>query len=198
MTAKSSEPNVLPSRIPNLCWSTVQAALRLEWRPISRRTILSEVIDASIAVIRQGRHHDRGIDRNHARDPIFRLPVLSTARKEIWEAYGTGRGRIYVRARTEIEQMDNDASRIVVTELPYQVNKARLLEKIAELVKDKKLSGIRELRDESDKDGMRMVIELKRGEVADVILNNLYQQTQMQSVFGINMVALGGWSTANA
>ena len=107
----------------------------------------------------------------------------------IVDAYRTGRGRIYVRARADIEDED-DRQRIVVTQLPYQVNKARLLEKIAELVKDKKLEGIRELRDESDKDGMRMVIELRRGEIADVVLNNLYQQTQLQTVFGINIVAL--------
>ncbi|MFP5505773.1 MAG: DNA gyrase C-terminal beta-propeller domain-containing protein, partial [Gammaproteobacteria bacterium] len=108
----------------------------------------------------------------------------------IQEAYLTGRGRIYVRARTEIEGEEGAKQTIVVTELPYQVNKARLIEKIAELVKDKKIEGISNLRDESDKDGMRMVIELKRGEVPDVVLNNLYQQTQMQNVFGINMVAL--------
>ncbi|MGB5200619.1 MAG: DNA gyrase C-terminal beta-propeller domain-containing protein, partial [Sedimenticolaceae bacterium] len=106
------------------------------------------------------------------------------------EAYRTGRGKVYIRARTLIEEMDSGRQRIVVNELPYQVNKARLLEKIAELVKDKKLEGISELRDESDKDGMRMVIELRRGEVAEVVLNNLFQQTQMQNVFGINIVAL--------
>src|SRR5690606_39007880 len=100
------------------------------------------------------------------------------------------RGRIHVRARTEIEGEEGSKQTLIVTELPYQVNKARLLEKIAELVKDRKIEGISNLRDESDKDGMRMVIELKRGEVAEVVLNNLYQQTQMQSVFGINMVAL--------
>ena len=95
-----------------------------------------------------------------------------------------------MRARTEIEDMGNNRERIVVTELPYQVNKARLLERIAELVKEKKIEGISELRDESDKDGMRMVIETKRGEPADVLLNNLFKHTAMQNVFGINMVAL--------
>ena len=110
----------------------------------------------------------------------------------IVSAYLTGRGRVYVRARTEIEEMKNGRERIVVTELPYQVNKARLIEKIAELVRDKRIEGIAQdgLRDESDKDGIRVVIELKRGESADVLLNNLYKQTPMQSVFGINMVAL--------
>ena len=185
---KEQEPNVLPSRIPNLLVngsSGIAVGMATNIPPHN----LSEVIDASIAVIDK---EDIGIAEliEIMPGPDFPTAGIINGSKGIWEAYGTGRGRIYVRARTEIEQMDNDASRIVVTELPYQVNKARLLEKIAELVKDKKLSGIRELRDESDKDGMRMVIELKRGEVADVILNNLYQQTQMQSVFGINMVAL--------
>jgi len=109
----------------------------------------------------------------------------------IREAYRTGRGRIYVRARVEIETDEaRNKQTIIVNELPYQVNKARMLEKIAELVKERRIEGITELRDESDKDGMRVVIELRRGEVAEVVLNNLYQHTQMQNVFGINMVAL--------
>src|SRR5207342_2863561 len=105
-------------------------------------------------------------------------------------AYRTGRGRVRMRARAEIEVADTGREAIAVTEIPYMVNKARLIEKIAELVKEKKLEGISELRDESDKDGMRIFIEVKRGESAEVVLNNLYQQTQMESVFGINMVAL--------
>jgi DNA gyrase subunit A len=125
----------------------------------------------------------------HIPGPDFPTAGIINGSRGIHEAYLTGRGRIYVRARARIEE-DGDKSSIIVTELPYQVNKARLLEKIAELVKDKKLTGIRELRDESDKDGMRMVIELRKGESGDIILNNLYQHTQMQSVFGINMVAL--------
>ncbi|MEO0973213.1 MAG: DNA gyrase C-terminal beta-propeller domain-containing protein, partial [Pseudomonadota bacterium] len=107
----------------------------------------------------------------------------------IRDAYHTGRGRIYIRARSQVEE-SNGREAIVVTELPYQVNKARLLERIAELVREKKLEGISGLRDESDKDGMRMVVELRRGEVAEVVLNNLYKQTPMQSVFGINTVVL--------
>ncbi|MGQ0587435.1 MAG: DNA gyrase subunit A, partial [Gammaproteobacteria bacterium] len=106
------------------------------------------------------------------------------------DAYSTGRGRIVVRGRTHFEDIGKERQAIVVTELPYQVNKARCLEKIAELVKDKKVEGISELRDESDKDGLRMVIELKRGENADVVLNNLFQHTQLQDSFSINMVAL--------
>ena len=108
----------------------------------------------------------------------------------IRQAYSTGRGKIYVRARTEVETRDKGRESIIITELPYQVNKARLQEKIAELVKTKRIEGITELRDESDKSGMRVVIELRRGEMPEVVLNNLYKHTQMQSVFGINMVAL--------
>ena len=185
---KEQEPNVLPSRIPNLLVngsSGIAVGMATNIPPHN----LSEVIDACIAVIDNDEISIADLIEIMP-GPDFPTAGIINGSKGIWEAYGTGRGRIYVRARTEIEQTESDASRIVVTELPYQVNKARLLEKIAELVKDKKLTGIRELRDESDKDGMRMVIELKRGEVADVILNNLYQQTQMQSVFGINMVAL--------
>ncbi|VAW73069.1 DNA gyrase subunit A, partial [hydrothermal vent metagenome] len=122
--------------------------------------------------------------------PDFPTAAIINGVRGIHEAYHTGRGRVHIRSRSHVEGEEGRKQSIVVTELPYQVNKARLLEKIAELVKDKKIEGISNLRDESDKDGMRMVIELKRGEVAEVILNNLYQQTQMQSVFGINMVAL--------
>ncbi|MGH8533563.1 MAG: DNA gyrase C-terminal beta-propeller domain-containing protein, partial [Gammaproteobacteria bacterium] len=121
--------------------------------------------------------------------PDFPTAAIINGTEGIREAYETGRGRIHVRARTAVES-DDAGERIVVSELPYQVNKARLMERIAELVKDKKLEGIRELRDESDKDGMRMVVELRRGEIAEVVLNNLYQQTHMQVVFGVNMVAL--------
>ena len=122
--------------------------------------------------------------------PDFPTAGTINGARGIREAYRTGRGKIYLRARTHYEEDKSGRQSIIVTELPYQVNKARLLEKIAELVKDKRLEGISGLRDESDKDGMRMVIELRRGEIADVVLNNLYKQTQMQNVFGINMVAL--------
>src|SRR5690606_28762502 len=109
----------------------------------------------------------------------------------IYSAYTTGRGRIYVRAKTHVEEIDDRGREaIVVTELPYQVNKARLIEKIAELVREKRLEGISELRDESDKDGMRIVIELRRGERSDVVLSSRFKQTPMQSVFGSNMVGL--------
>ena len=122
--------------------------------------------------------------------PDFPTAGVINGAHGIKQAYHTGKGSVKIRAVADFETDAKGREKIVVTELPYQVNKARLIEKIAELVKDKKIEGISELRDESDKDGMRMVIELKRGEVAEVILNNLYKQTQMQSSFGMNMVAL--------
>jgi DNA gyrase subunit A len=127
----------------------------------------------------------------HIPGPDFPTAGLIHGAQGIVSAYKTGRGRIYVRARTHTEPLDQRGREaIVITELPYQVNKARLIEKIADLVREKKLEGITELRDESDKDGMRVVIELRRGELSDVVLNNLYKQTPLQSVFGINMVGL--------
>jgi DNA gyrase subunit A len=123
--------------------------------------------------------------------PDFPTAGIISGIQGIAAAYRTGRGRVYVRARTSIETIDQRGKEaIIVTELPFQVNKARLIEKIAELVREKRIEGITELRDESDKDGMRIVIELRRGEISDVVLNNLYKQTPLQSVFGINMVAL--------
>ncbi|WP_304440987.1 DNA gyrase subunit A, partial [Oleiphilus sp. HI0132] len=122
--------------------------------------------------------------------PDFPTAAIINGRAGIVQAYQTGRGKIYLRARYEVETDKNGKERIVVTEIPYQVNKARLIEKIAELVKDKKIEGITELRDESNKEGMRIVIELRRGEMPEVIMNNLYAQTQLENVFGINMVAL--------
>ncbi|MCL4145478.1 UNVERIFIED_CONTAM: hypothetical protein GTU68_054778 [Idotea baltica] len=123
--------------------------------------------------------------------PDFPTAAIINGRAGILEAYRTGRGKIYVRSRAEsITDEKSNRDKIIISELPYQVNKARLIEKIAELVKEKKIEGISELRDESDKDGLRVVIEIKRGESGDVILNNLYSQTAMEQVFGINMVAL--------
>ncbi len=183
------EPAVLPARIPNLLIngsSGIAVGMATNIPPHN----ISEVIDACIALIDNPGMQVGGLMR-FIPGPDFPTAGIINGSKGIHEAYLTGRGRIYVRARTVIEtDGEHGAHTIVVTELPYQVNKARLLEKIAELVKEKKISGIRELRDESDKDGMRMVIELKRGEVPEVILNNLYQHTQMQTVFGINIVTL--------
>lgn len=183
------EPIVLPAKIPNLLINGsagIAVGLATNIPPHN----LSEVINACLAVIDKP---DITINEliEHVPGPDFPTAGIINGARGIYEAYTTGRGRIYVRARARIEEDEKtNRSTIIVSELPYQVNKAVLLEKIADLVKDKKLEGISELRDESDKDGMRMVIELKRGENADVILNNLYQFTQMQSVFGINTVAL--------
>jgi DNA gyrase subunit A len=183
-----SEPAVFPARIPSLLIngaSGIAVGMATNIPPHN----LSEVVSACIALI-----DDPTLDikklMEYIPGPDFPTAGIINGTRGIAEAYLTGRGRIYVRARTEIEIEDNGKQRIIVNELPYQVNKARLIEKIAELVKDKKIEGISELRDESDKDGMRVVIELRRGEVGEVLLNNLYQQTQMQAVFGINMVAL--------
>ncbi|HEY0720567.1 MAG TPA: DNA gyrase subunit A [Gammaproteobacteria bacterium] len=182
------EPEVLPTRLPNLLVNG-SAGIAVGMATNIPPHNLTEVVTACLAVIDQP---SITIDElmQFVPGPDFPTAGIINGARGIYEAYHTGRGRVVVRARTEIEEMDNGRQRIVVTELPYQVNKARLLEKIAELVKEKKVEGISELRDESDKDGMRMVIELKRGEVPEVLLNNLYKQTQMQNVFGINMVAL--------
>jgi len=183
-----SEPTVLPARFPNLLVngsSGIAVGMATNIPPHN----LTEVINGCIALI-----DDSDTDLQTLMEiipaPDFPTAGIINGIAGVRDAYRTGRGKVYIRARTDIEEMNNHRQRIVVTELPYQVNKARLLEKIAELVKEKKIEGISELRDESDKDGMRMVIELRRGEVAEVVLNNLYKQTQMQSVFGINVVAL--------
>ncbi len=151
---------------------------------------LTEVVDACVALIDDPMLGIAELMR-HIPGPDFPTAALINGVSGIREAYETGRGRVRMRARTEIETDElRNRQAIVVTELPYQVNKARLIEKIAELVKDRKLEGITELRDESDKDGLRIYIELRRGEVADVVLNNLFLHTSLQCVFGINMVAL--------
>jgi DNA gyrase subunit A len=183
-----SEPAVFPSRIPNLLVNG-SAGIAVGMATNIPPHNLTEVINASLALIDNPAIDIPGL-MEHIPGPDFPTAAIINGARGIHEAYRTGRGRIYLRARAHIEGEEGSKQKIIVTELPYQVNKARLLEKIAELVKDKKLEGISELRDESDKDGMRMVIELRRGEMAEVVLNNLYQQTQMQNVFGINIVAL--------
>ena len=183
------EPVVMPTRLPNLLIngsSGIAVGMATNIPPHN----LTEVINACIALIED---ENLSIDQliEYIPGPDFPTAGIINGSQGIHEAYRTGRGRIYMRARSHIETDEKSGQNaIVIIELPYQVNKARLQEKIAELVKDKKLTGIRELRDESDKDGMRLVIELRRGEVPEVILNNLYQFTAIQSVFGINMVAL--------
>ena len=181
------EPVVLPTRIPNLLVngsSGIAVGMATNIPPHN----LSEVVSACLFLIDTPEATIQDL-MQYIPGPDFPTAAIINGSSGIREAYETGRGRIYVRARCNIEEHDA-GNKIIITELPYQVNKARLVEKIAELVKDKKLTGIRELRDESDKDGMRVVIELRRGEVAEVILNNLYKFTAMQSVFGINIVAL--------
>jgi len=151
---------------------------------------LGEVVNACLALLENPNLTVADLIK-HVPGPDFPTAGQIHGIAGIVEAYATGRGRLYVRARTHIEPLDDRGREaIVITELPYQVNKARLIEKIAELVREKRLEGISELRDESDKDGMRVVIELKRGELSEVVLNNLFKQTPLQSVFGINMVGL--------
>ena len=183
------EPSVLPARIPNLLVNG-SAGIAVGMATNIPPHNLSEVIESCLELIDNPELSLEALVEQMP-GPDFPTAGFINGAKGIREAYMTGRGKIYLRARAEFENMD-DSSRqaIVITQLPYQVNKARLLEKIAEMVKHGKLEGITALRDESDKDGMRMVIELRRGEVAAVVLNNLYQHTQLQNVFGINMVAL--------
>jgi DNA gyrase subunit A len=183
-------PAVMPTKVPNLLVngsSGIAVGMATNIPPHN----LTEVINGCLALIDNG---ELTVDElmQYIPGPDFPTAAIINGRAGIIEAYRTGRGRIYMRARAIIEDIDKVGGRqqIIVSELPYQLNKARLIEKIAELVKEKKLEGITELRDESDKDGMRIVIELRRGEVPEVVLNNLYAQTQMQCVFGINVVAL--------
>jgi DNA gyrase subunit A len=184
-----SEPAVFPARIPNLLVngsSGIAVGMATNIPPHN----ISEVIGGTLALLDNPDIDLPGL-MEHIPGPDFPTAAIINGARGIREAYATGRGRIHVRARAEVEHDEKTGKdTIIVSELPYQVNKARLLEKIAELVKDKKIEGITELRDESDKDGMRMVIELRRGEPGDVMLNQLYQLTQLQTVFGINMVAL--------
>jgi DNA gyrase subunit A len=182
-------PVVLPARVPNLLLngsSGIAVGMATNIPPHN----LTELINACIAFIER---NDITIDEliQIMPGPDFPTGGIIQGRNGIREAYHTGRGRVVVRAKTHIEQDEKSGKeRVIVTELPYQVNKARLVERIAELVKEKKMEGITALRDESDKDGMRVVIELRRGENAEVVQNNLFVYTQLQSVFGVNMVAL--------
>ncbi|MCX2842169.1 DNA gyrase subunit A [Microbulbifer thermotolerans] len=182
-------PEVLPSRVPNLLVngsSGIAVGMATNIPPHN----MGEVVRACLALID---NPDLSVDElmEHIPGPDFPTGATINGRAGILMAYRTGRGRIYVRAKAEVVRDDkSNRETIIITEIPYQLNKARLIERIAELVKEKKIEGISELRDESDKDGLRVVIELKRGELGEVVLNNLYSQTQLESVFGINMVAL--------
>ncbi|MEY2167381.1 MULTISPECIES: DNA gyrase subunit A [unclassified Rhodanobacter] len=182
------EPLVLPTRVPNLLVNG-SAGIAVGMATNVPPHNLNEVVAATIALIDEPTLSIADL-MHYIPGPDFPTAGIINGSSGIVEAYRTGRGRILVRAKTEIETESNGRETILVHELPYQVNKARLIEKIAELVKEKKLEGISELRDESDKDGMRIVIEIRKDAMADVVLNNLFQQTQLQVTFGINMVAL--------
>ncbi|MFT3791342.1 MAG: DNA gyrase subunit A [Rudaea sp.] len=185
---KDLEPTVLPTRVPNLLVNG-SAGIAVGMATNVPPHNLNEIVDATIALID---NPDLSFDEllRLVPGPDFPTHGIINGAAGIIEAYKTGRGRIYVRAKAEIEADDNGRETIIVTELPYQVNKKRLIEAIAELHKEKKIEGISELRDESDREGMRIVIEVRKDTLAEVLLNNLYQQTQMQVTFGINMVAL--------
>lgn len=180
-------PEVMPTRVPNLLAngsSGIAVGMATNIPPHN----LTEVIDGCLAMIKNPQISFEEL-MEYIPGPDFPTAAIISGRQGIIDAYRTGRGKIYLRARAEVID-DGGRDTIIVHELPYQVNKARLIEKIAELVKEKRLEGISGLRDESDKDGMRIVIEMKRGESGEVMLNHLYRNTQMQVVFGINMVAL--------
>ena len=182
-------PVVMPTRIPNLLVngsSGIAVGMATNIPPHN----LTEVVKGCLAMID---NPDITVDElmEYIPGPDFPTGAIINGRAGIIEAYRTGRGRIRIRAKADIEVNEKTKREtIIITEIPYQLNKARLIERIAELVKEKKLEGISELRDESDKDGMRIVIEIKRADVGEVVLNNLFAQTQLQSVFGINVVAL--------
>ena len=184
------EPSVLPTKIPNLLIngsSGIAVGMATNIPPHN----INEVLNACIAMVD---NENISVDEliQHIPAPDFPTAAIINGVNGVHEAYRTGRGRVHIRAKTHIESRENNRQSIIVDELPYQVNKARLLERIGELIRDSKLTGISALRDESDKDGMRMVVEIKRDEIPEIILNNLFQHTAMQSVFGINMVALDG------
>ena len=183
-----SEPVVMPTRVPNMLIngsSGIAVGMATNMPPHN----LGEVISACLALINDP---ELSIEDLMQYIPAPDLPTAAFINgvKGIHQAYKTGRGRMVMRARAEVLEDKKGKQSIIVSEIPYQVNKARLIERIAELVKEKRIEGISALRDESDKDGMRIVVEIKRGEAGDVVLNNLYSQTSMQCVFGINMVAL--------
>ena len=186
---KELEPTVLPARIPNLLIngsSGIAVGMATNIPPHN----LSEIVTACLALLE---NPELTVDEliEHVPAPDFPTAGIIYGTEGVREGYRTGRGRVVIRARTHLEEIDKGGRQaIIVDELPYQVNKATLLTRIGELVREKKLDGISDLRDESDKSGMRVVIELKRGEVAEIILNNLFKLTQLQDSFGMNMVAL--------
>ena len=181
-------PDVLPTRIPNLLIngsSGIAVGMATNIPPHN----LTEVIDACLHILD---NPETTVDDllKIVKGPDFPLGGIITGIDGIEQAYRTGQGKVYVRGKTSIEEVKGGKEAIIITEIPFMVNKARMLERIAEQVKEKKLEGIGEIRDESDKDGMRVVIELKKGEVAEVVLNNLIKNSQLEQVFGINNVVL--------
>lgn len=183
-----TEPDVLPTRVPNLLVngsSGIAVGMATNIPPHN----LNETVNACVALIDNPELDIPGL-MEYLPGPDFPTYGIINGTKGIREAYETGRGRVQMRAKTSVETDKSGKASIIVHEIPYQVNKAKLIERIAELVKEKKIDGITALRDESDKDGMRIVIEVRRGEVPEVLINNLYKQTALQTVFGINMVAL--------
>ena len=187
---KSEEPRVLPARFPNLLVNGA-GGIAVGMATNIPTHNLSEVIDACCAYLE---NPDIAIEQliTHLPGPDFPTGGIILGRAGIREAFHTGRGSIIIRGRTEIEEVRKDRDAIIVSEIPYQVNKARMIERIAETVRDKIIDGIADLRDESDRDGVRVVIELKRDAVADVVLNQLFRFTPLQSSFGVNMLALNG------
>ena len=187
------EPTVLPSRYPNLLvngTTGIAVGMATNIPPHNLREVISAVVKIIDNRVLEDRETSIEEILDIVKGPDFPTGANILGKAGIEEAYRTGRGKLRVRAVSDIETMANGKSRIVVTELPYLVNKARLIEKIAELVKDKRIDGITDLRDESDRQGMRVVIELRRDVNANVILNQLYKHTQLQDTFGVNMLAL--------
>ena len=183
------EPSVLPTQIPNLLMNGsegIAVGMATKIPPHN----LNELIGGLIALLQNPDITIEEIIENHIKGPDFPTAGFIMGSDGINSAYKTGRGRIVMRGKAEIEENENGKQRIIITELPYQVNKANLVEKIADLVREKKLEGISDLRDESDKDGNRIVVECKRDAIAEIILNNLYKFTQLQDTFGVIMLAL--------
>ena len=183
------EPTVLPSQIPNLLMNGsegIAVGMATKIPPHN----LKELISGLIALLLNSETTNEELFEQHIKGPDFPTAGFILGIDGIKEAYTTGRGRVIMRGRAQIEEKENGKEVIIINEIPYQVNKSNLIEKIADLVRDKKLEGISDLRDESDKDGMRIVIECKRDAIAEIILNNLYKQTQLQDTFGIIMLAI--------
>ena len=181
-------PDVLPTRVPTLLVngsSGIAVGMATNIPPHN----LTEVINGSLALLENPKTSIDQLTQSIS-GPDFPTGGIIDGKMGIYEAYNTGRGIIYVRAKTSVEEDKSGNQSLVINEIPYMVNKARMLEKIAELVKDKKIDGIREIRDESDKDGLRVVIDVKKGESVDVLENNLYAQTQLEQSFGINFTVL--------